>query len=72
MNIPEGVEELSSNLFAHCTQLEALEIPSTVSYLGYNVFWDCNSLKTISGVKGSAAEEYAERFGLTFEAVGQD
>lgn len=31
-----------------------------------------NSLRTIRGVKGSAAEDYAERFGLTFEAAGQD
>ena len=31
-----------------------------------------NSLKVIRGVPGSPAEEYAERFGLTFEPVGQE
>ena len=43
-----GLTSLSSSGFRGCTGLEELTIPSTVTYIGYNVFDNCTSLGTVT------------------------
>ena len=83
ISLPEGLVSIGVGAFDFSGVTE-LTLPESVTDLGVVTVTGPdgepvtgrapigNSLKTIRGVKGSAAEEYAERFGLIFEAVGQD
>ena len=43
--IPEGVTEIASTAFAHCSNLTSVSIPkSVISFFGNQVFMECNSL----------------------------
>ena len=83
ISLPESLEEIGVGAFAW-SGVTVLTVPQGVTRLGVmqavNADGDPvtgstligNSLKVIRGVPGSPAEEYAERFGLTFEPVGQE
>ena len=45
--IPEGVVSVGAYSFAHCTNLERLELPSTLTYIGNNVIDGCDNLVTV-------------------------
>jgi hypothetical protein len=45
--VPEGVVSVGAYSFAHCTNLERLELPSTLTYIGNNVIDGCDNLVTV-------------------------
>lgn len=75
--IPDGVEELDKT-FMGCTSLETITIPESVTNIKEETFY--NKLKTEGGAplrkvviyckKGSAAEEYAKKYSIEYEAEG--
>lgn len=48
IEIGPKVNALTKYLFASLTELQALTIPSTVSLMLEDVFWECNGLKTLT------------------------
>ncbi|MCD8120006.1 MAG: leucine-rich repeat domain-containing protein [Lachnospiraceae bacterium] len=65
----DGLVEISSMAILNCPSLKELEIPDSVETIGsagiYNVAEDF----VLYGAAGSAAETYAEEYGLTFQAI---
>ena len=60
--IPEGVTEIGEDVFADCTQLEAVTLPSTLEVIGAGAFKNCTNLKDIAipyGVKEIGAQAFA-------------
>ena len=45
--IPEGVEEIGSDAFAHCESLTHIEIPEGVKKIGYYAFYECKELTAV-------------------------
>lgn len=45
--IPEGVEVISSGMFANCEQLERVYLPDTVTVIDIYAFSECSNLKEI-------------------------
>ena len=45
--IPNSVEEIGHDAFAHCTNLKNIAIPSSVKKMGIDVFSDCFSLEEV-------------------------
>ena len=45
--IPEGVEEISGSGCAYCTHLKKVNLPSTLTKIGYNSFQCCDNLQEI-------------------------
>ena len=77
VTIPDSVTAIGSCAFDDCTNLETIVIPESVTDIGFTesegqtgtpVFSGCEKL-TIKGVKGSAAEEYANAFSIPFEEI---
>lgn len=65
--ITEGAKPiLSSNAFDYCTNLKSISIPRSVTDIEYNPFWYCDLL-TIKGYAGTAAEQFAQNWGIPFE-----
>ena len=49
VNIPDSVTDIKTGAFIHCTGLTSIEIPSSVTTIGgYAVFYNCNSLTSIT------------------------
>ena len=46
MNLPEGLEEIGSDAFAHA-KFKELTIPSTIKVIEEYAFFDCSALKTV-------------------------
>ena len=44
--LPDGVKRIEEGAFAYCINLEEINIPSSLQYLGTYAFSDCVSLKT--------------------------
>ena len=68
INIPEGVEKIGSDAFYGCTALRKIVIPDSVINFGESVFsgWNMFEYFCIVGVKGSAAETYANENDILF------
>lgn len=47
LNIPEGVEVIRLDAFAHCSNIKEIKLPSTVKHLERGVFYNCLSLQRI-------------------------
>ena len=71
VTIPEGVQEIGRNAFEECRSLKKLEIPASVTKIGADAFKNCADGFCIEGVKGSAAEAYAEENNISFVAKDQ-
>lgn len=71
VTIPEGVQEIGRNAFEECRSLKKLEIPASVTTIGADAFKNCADGFCIVGVKGSAAETYAEANNITFVSKDQ-
>ena len=65
--IPDGVEEIGDKAFFNSYSLKKIEIPASVTKLGDGIFMSGNSNLVIYGEKDSAAEKYANKWGITFE-----
>lgn len=46
--IPNGIEEIQTWAFYHCTKLESIDIPNTVTTIGASAFFDNISLKELN------------------------
>lgn len=66
--IPESVKKIDNAVFLDCENLETVFIPKSVTEIGKNAFSGCPKL-TIEGYAGSAAQLYAQEYGLHFTAV---
>lgn len=47
IQIPEGVEVISSNMFSGCDKLETVYLPSTIKTIDTYAFYNCVNLKSI-------------------------
>lgn len=82
ITIPDGVTEIGGDAFSGCTGLKSITIPDSVTEIGeYAVgfIYDSELLDyipmkgfTIIGVKGSAAETYAQSNGFTFTEISSE
>lgn len=59
LNIPEGVEVLKLDAFAHCSFIKEIKLPSTIKHLERGVFYNCHGLERIELPAGlERADEY--------------
>ncbi len=70
ITIPDGVKYIGNWAFEDCSSLIGITIPSSVTSIGDDAFRGCDKL-TIYGEKNSAAESYAETYGIAFVALGE-
>lgn len=63
--IPYGVKSIGNEAFKNCTRLKNISIPKNVTSISDNAFSYPEEI-TIYGVKGSYAEEYANKKGMAF------
>ena len=47
VTVRQGTETIQAGAFRDCTQLQAVEIPDSVTTIGYGAFFGCSSLKSI-------------------------
>lgn len=47
IEIPEGVELIGRDAFAHCAYLKEIRLPKSLHTLQRGVFWNCVTLKTV-------------------------
>ena len=68
VTIPEGVTEIGDSAFRGCANLTSVTIPEGVTEIGRHAFYGCKKL-TIHAPAGSAAEQYAKKYKIPFEAI---
>ena len=66
INVPESIEKIGSYAFSGCSALRKIVIPDSVTKFGESVFSSMSEVFCIVGVKGSAAETYANEKGISF------
>ncbi len=67
---PDTVASIGAAAFGGCSSLTEITIPKTVTKIGKNTFAGCINL-TIKGYKNSAAEVYAQYYGIHFSALAE-
>lgn len=67
--IPDGVEEIGDKAFFNSYSLEKIVIPASVTEIGDGIFMSGNSHLVIYGEKGSAAEQYAQKYEIDFKEM---
>lgn len=45
VTISNGVEQLNANSFSFCYNMENIQLPESLYFISYNVFYNCSSLK---------------------------
>jgi hypothetical protein len=70
VELPHSVTSIGEWAFRSCHALETVLLPESVTDICAEVFLDCPAL-TILGRKNSAAERFAQTFGIPFQAVEQ-
>lgn len=68
--VPDGVLTIDYSAFVFCESIEKVTIPKSVETIEYDAFWGCVNL-TIYGYSGSHAENYAQKHGIEFVALGE-
>lgn len=68
--IPEGVDTIQDYAFYFCASLKHITIPRSVTNMNNIAFAGCTDV-TIRGYAGSVAEECAQFYGWTFEAIAE-
>lgn len=56
--ISEGIPQINLRTFQHCSNLESITIPTTVTSIGQGAFTDCTSLKTV--IYNGTEEQFAQ------------
>ena len=68
VTIPAGVTEIGGGAFDGCAKLTSVTIPEGVTEIERSAFDGCKKL-TIHAPAGSAAEQYAKKYKIPFEAI---
>ena len=68
VTIPAGVTEIGEEAFSGCAKLTSVTIPEGVTEIERSAFDGCKKL-TIHAPAGSAAEQYAKKYKIPFEAI---
>ena len=66
VEIPKNVVYIDALAFAFCDRLEEIYIPASVTEISHSAFAEIENQITIYGEKGSYAESYAMKTGITF------
>jgi len=66
ITLPSTLEYIADGAFAGCKNLTKLEIPASVTFIGYDVFEGTAEDFTIYCYKDSCAQEYAEENGINY------
>ncbi len=64
---PEGLEKLDTGIFVSCKK--TVFLPGSLTYIGDNIFFDCNKELVIYCQKYSTAETYAREYGIDMVAT---
>ena len=69
--ISEGIPQINLHTFQHCSNLESITIPTTVTSIGQGAFKECTSLKTViyNGTEEQFAKIVVEEENLLFHAA---
>ena len=69
--ISEGIPQINLHTFQHCSNLESITIPTTVTSIGQGAFKECTSLKTViyNGTEKQFAKIVVEEENLLFHAA---
>lgn len=57
--LPDSIEDIQSDAFANCADLETINIPGTVSHIGMHAFTDCVNISGTWAFDGVVIEEGA-------------
>ena len=68
ITIPSGVTSIGQYAFTYCTALKKITIPASVTSITKGAFDECPNL-TIYGVSGSAAQTFANTYGIPFRPL---
>ncbi len=72
VNLPDGLQSIRSYAFENCLSLSNIHIPASVQTIEGNsenlAFWGCSHL-TIYGESPSAAQSYAQNYGIPFQGA---
>ncbi|KAA5586435.1 leucine-rich repeat protein, partial [Pseudomonas aeruginosa] len=68
VNLPEDLIKIGDGAFRDCVSLERINVYDECDYIADNAFDGCDKL-TICGMKGSYAEQYANKHDLPFEEL---
>lgn len=68
IRLPESVQEIASGAFNSCKSLERIDIYDKCNLIADNAFDGCDKL-TIYGIKGSYAEQYANKHNIPFKEM---
>lgn len=61
LNLFDGIQAIADGVFQNCTNLQDIELPSTLTKIGNNAFEGCSSLKSIDLSNVNVIGEYAFR-----------
>ena len=67
--IPDSVTAIGPRAFATCIGMTEITIPASVTAIDDTAFADCEDELVICGVKGSAAEAFAAKAGISFREI---
>lgn len=70
VSLPQSIQEIKDGAFYNCKSLDKVELYENVKYIAGNAFEGCDRL-TIYGVKGSYAEQYANKHNIPFEELDE-
>ncbi len=74
ITLPAGLKKIGSKAFAGCTRLKEITIPSGIEYIADDAFGNPEeegmSLKKITGIGNTAAQTFAEKYGIDFNDIG--
>lgn len=69
LTLPEGLTAIGDEVFKGRKELKSVVIPESVTKIGKDTFKGCRKL-VVRAAAGSAAEQYAKKNKVAFEAIG--
>lgn len=69
LDLGDGVIAVGDRICTRCTQLREIKIPPSTILIDKDAL-DYSPVKTIQGILGSCAEDFAKQEGIAFQAIG--